>query len=275
MSRGGQSPLVSVCVPAYNAERTLVATLDSILAQDFDDFEVVVVDNNSTDRTGEILAGYRDPRLRVRINGTTLPMAANWNCSVESARGRFFKLVCADDLIAPQCLSQQVPIMLEPGVAATCSLFDVVDDDGVVLSKSRGASELLGFHTGCDAMRTLVRRLPDEIGPSASFMFRTEDFRRSAGFRPDFHYTFDIDLWVRLCVNGSWYGQAESLAVNRASEYNVSSGTSSFSKFRDIVRFNHGIGRELRDQIRVRDVVAGDVSVAAAVLRRLRVKALG
>ncbi|OBF28062.1 hypothetical protein A5727_02340 [Mycobacterium sp. ACS4331] len=265
--------MVSVCVPAYNAERTLEATLDSILAQDFDDFEVVVVDNNSTDRTAEILAGCRDPRLRVRTNSTTLPMAQNWNCSVDSARGRFFKLVCADDLIAPQCLSRQVPIMLEPGVAATCSFFDVVDDDGVVLSKSRGASRLLGFHTGREAMRELVRRLPDEIGPSAALMFRTEDFRRSAGFRPDFHYTFDIDLWVRLCVNGSWYGQSDSLAINRASAYNASSSSSSYSKFRDIVRFNHGIGRELREQIRLRDVLAGDLRVASAMLRRLRVKA--
>jgi glycosyltransferase involved in cell wall biosynthesis len=269
------SPLVSVCVPAYNAERTLVPTLDSILAQDFDDFELVVVDNHSTDGTADILSRYRDPRVRVCTNDATLPMAENWNRSVELARGELFKLVCSDDMITPQCLSEQVAVMRDPAVAVVCSLFDIVDDDGAVLSKGHGAAELLGRHSAAEAVRVLVRSLPDDIGPSAAFMFRTEDFRRTSGFRPDFHYTFDIDLWIRLCVNGAWHGLAESLAVNRASKFNESSSTSSLSKFRDVVRFNHAIAGELSGQVRFRDVAAGDLRVARAAWHRVMVRLRG
>ncbi|WP_308207417.1 glycosyltransferase family 2 protein [Mycolicibacterium komossense] len=266
------NPRVSVCVPALNAERTIAATLESILAQDFDDFEIVVIDNNSSDGTRSIVNSIKDSRIRLYHNETTLPMAENWNTAVRHARGELFKLVCADDLIAPQCLSIQVDTMGDDGIAATSSLFDVVDDDGAVIARQLGAHELQGYRTSEQAVRTLVRKLPDEVGPTGAFMFRTADIAKTAGFRANFMYALDIDLWVRLCARGAFYGQSVSLASNRASSYNVSSRTSTVSKFVDIIRFNHAMGQELSDRIRLLDVATGDLRVARAAVRRLGIK---
>jgi glycosyltransferase involved in cell wall biosynthesis len=273
MSSGNLAvPKVSVCVPALNAERTIAETVQSILAQDFDDFEIVVLDNNSTDDTHAIVSAIRDPRIRVFHNETTLPMAANWNKTVSHARGELFKLVCADDLIAPQCLSVQVETLHDPGIAAVTSLFDIVDDDGAVLAKSLGARELQGHHTSQEAVRTLVRKLPDEVGPTGAFMFRRAHLAKTTGFRADFMYALDIDLWVRLCAKGAFYGHGQSLATNRASAFNFSSQTSSLSKFMDIVRFNHAMARELSGPVRMLDVASGDLRVARAAFRRLGIR---
>lgn len=104
------SPRVTVGVPVYNGEATLEETLDSLLQQDFDDFEVIVSDNASTDRTGEIVQSYvaRDPRVRYVRQPTNVGAAKNYNVLVDLARGELFKWHSADDLAAPSLLSRCV-----------------------------------------------------------------------------------------------------------------------------------------------------------------------
>ncbi|GAA3438080.1 glycosyltransferase family 2 protein [Kutzneria kofuensis] len=80
------TPAVSVCVPAYQAERFLGATMRSVLAQNFDNFELVVVDNASTDRTEVVAHSFDDCRIRVIRNSRVLPLAENWNLAVHSSR---------------------------------------------------------------------------------------------------------------------------------------------------------------------------------------------
>ena len=109
-------PKVSLCIPAFQAELYLQATIDSALAQDYGDFEVVIVDNNSSDGTRDILESVNDERVRVIRNRTTLPMADNFNLAVRHCDGDFVKLVCADDTLEPDCLTTQVAITrTQPG----------------------------------------------------------------------------------------------------------------------------------------------------------------
>ena len=95
---------VSICVPAYEAARTLEQTLRSILSQDAD-FELVVLDNASTDATGEIAASFDDPRIRVERNATTLAIGDNWNRAIALSTGELVKVVCADDILLPGALA--------------------------------------------------------------------------------------------------------------------------------------------------------------------------
>lgn len=102
-------PLVSVVVPAFNAALYVEAALDSILAQTYEDFEVVVADHSSTDGTWEILQRYADdPRVRLSRTPTGGGAEGNWNAVSKLARGEWVKLVCADDLIYPQLLETQM-----------------------------------------------------------------------------------------------------------------------------------------------------------------------
>src|ERR1700683_2785622 len=95
------SPLVSVLITVYNRERYLAAAVDSVLAQTMQDFEVIIVDDLSTDRSVEIAQTYaaRVPRIRFLRNERNLGDYPNRMQAAEQARGRYLKYVDSDDLI--------------------------------------------------------------------------------------------------------------------------------------------------------------------------------
>src|SRR2546430_1623778 len=98
--------LISVALPVYNGAVYLREALESILAQEFTDFELVVSENCSTDETPEILAEYarQDCRIRVSRSDTFLRQAENVNRAVELCAAPWVKLFCHDDLMSPTCL---------------------------------------------------------------------------------------------------------------------------------------------------------------------------
>lgn len=103
-------PRVSIGLPVYNGERFIRATIDSILAQTFTDFELVICDNASTDSTERICREYasRDNRIRYIRHARNLGPAGNYNSCFEHSRGEFFRWAAADDLIAPELLQLSV-----------------------------------------------------------------------------------------------------------------------------------------------------------------------
>jgi len=104
-------PQVSVCIPARNSAAYLPAAIESGLAQDFDDFELVLVDNASTDETQEIAAGYDDGRFRTARFEESVGQAENWNRCLEIARGEYVILLHADDELLPGFLSRAVEVL--------------------------------------------------------------------------------------------------------------------------------------------------------------------
>jgi glycosyltransferase involved in cell wall biosynthesis len=103
-------PRVSIGLPVYNGERFIRATLDSILAQTFRDFELIICDNASTDATERICREYasRDSRIRCIRHAINLGPAANYNSCFDPVRGEFFRWAAADDVIAPELLELSV-----------------------------------------------------------------------------------------------------------------------------------------------------------------------
>jgi glycosyltransferase involved in cell wall biosynthesis len=102
------APLPRICLglPVYNGERYLPQAIDSMLAQTFTNFELIICDNASTDRTREICLGYqaRDPRIRYFRNETNIGPAANFNLVFQMAHAEYFKWVAADDVCEPDFL---------------------------------------------------------------------------------------------------------------------------------------------------------------------------
>jgi glycosyltransferase involved in cell wall biosynthesis len=124
-------PRVSVGMPLYNAERFLAQTLDSILGQSFRDFEVVLSDNGSTDRTEQICREYaaKDSRIRYYRNEVNRGAAWNHNRVFELSRGEYFKWNSYDDLLAPEFLERCVAELdRDHSVVLCCS--KVMDIDG-------------------------------------------------------------------------------------------------------------------------------------------------
>ncbi len=104
----GNPPAVSVILPAFNAEKYLGEALDSILSQTFADFELIAVNDGSTDRTLEILRGNSDYRIRIVSNDKNLGLAKSLNEGISKARGRYIARQDADDISLPERLNTQL-----------------------------------------------------------------------------------------------------------------------------------------------------------------------
>jgi len=178
-------PLVSVVVPAYNAERTLKASVDSALAQDFHDFEIIVVNDGSTDSTKAILAAY-DSRIQV-IDQKNRGAPAARNAGVRAARGKFIAFLDSDDLWSPDKLTQNVRALEHNPTAS------------MVFSNCRGlrADGTSSTYYSYDGAPSLDQMLDKgfEAVPSAVTM-RRDVFEACGGFDERFVPNYFEDLWL-------------------------------------------------------------------------------
>jgi len=114
-------PLVTIGLPIYNEERTLARALDSLLEQDYRNFEIVICDNASTDRTAEICAGYlSDSRIRYYRNETNVGGIANFNRVFELSRGEFFMWASGHDVRHPSFTSRALELMRDDESIVLC-----------------------------------------------------------------------------------------------------------------------------------------------------------
>src|ERR1700730_17966377 len=105
-------PAVSICIPTYNGSTYLPACLDSALSQTYSDFELLIVDDCSSDDSVDIAKAYakRDSRIQVFVNDHNLGLVGNWNRSVQLSRGEWVKFIFQDDLIRPECLGRMLSV---------------------------------------------------------------------------------------------------------------------------------------------------------------------
>jgi glycosyltransferase involved in cell wall biosynthesis len=225
-------PAVSVCIPVYNGGQFVGETIGSVLDQTFGDFEVVVLDNASTDGTAAVLDAITDPRLRRSRNSSTVPLHANFDLAVRASRAPLVKLLCADDLLHPRCLELQVDALAaDPTLAMVACRQYLVDGHGRVLAASRA---LRGLTERCDnrrVIRRIVRSGANPIGAPGSVLFRREHFERTGGFDGRRQFTADLEMYARLLEHGDFFGMSEALAAFR-----VTSGTLSSRAGRDAYR---------------------------------------
>jgi glycosyltransferase involved in cell wall biosynthesis len=135
-------PRVRIGLPVFNGENYLEEALDSILAQTYSDFELIISDNASTDRTEEIYREYaaKDERIRYFRNETNLGAVRNFNHVFELSSGEYFKWAAHDDMIAPDFLIKCVKVLdQDPTVVLCHSKVKFIDEFGDVLANHRVA----------------------------------------------------------------------------------------------------------------------------------------
>jgi glycosyltransferase involved in cell wall biosynthesis len=212
-----------VCIPVYRGEAFLAETIRSVLRQTYDNYELVVLDNASTDGTPRIARSFDDPRIRIVTNTTTLSQPDNWRKAVELCRAPLIKLVCADDLLYPLCLEQQVAAMAaDPGLALVAARRDMIDESGHVLVRGRGLKGLIGVRSGVEVARRVVRSGANPIGEPGGVLFRRADYVSVGGWHGDRRWVMDLDLWIRLLARGRFLGLAEPLAAFRVGGHSLS-----------------------------------------------------
>lgn len=132
------SPIISVILPAYNAERFLKEAIDSILNQTFRDFELIILNDGSTDRTEGIILSYNDSRIRYVKNEQNLKLIKTLNKGIDLAKGKYIARMDADDISIPERFEIQLKYLSDhPEVAMVSAEAFMMDEDGNVMHKSR------------------------------------------------------------------------------------------------------------------------------------------
>ncbi|MBT9143193.1 MAG: putative glycosyltransferase EpsE [Dehalococcoidia bacterium] len=193
-------PLVSICVPTYNAERTVVATLQSILNQTYHNLEILVVDNASTDNTLSLLQQINDPRLVIHRNERNIGAEQNWSKCVHLAAGEYIAIFHADDLYLPDMAEKQVRVFQDsPAIGAVFTLAKYINNRGEVIGKSKLPSELRGKGIYClpEIFLSILRNGNFLFCPSC--MMRGKLYKQLAPFNYDrFRTSADLDMWLRV-----------------------------------------------------------------------------
>jgi glycosyltransferase involved in cell wall biosynthesis len=212
------APRVSVCIPVYNGARVVTESITSVLHQTFEDFELVVVDNASSDGTPEVIQAFEDPRIRFVQNPSNIGAEPNWNRALSLTEGEFVKLLCADDILRPECLAQQVEILTRhPEVAFVAGQRHVIDEEQRILLASRGLAGLRDISDGPTATRAAVRAGTNIFGEPACVLMRRDQIERCGPFSARYPYMIDLDYWCRLARFGSVFAQRSTVAAFRVS----------------------------------------------------------
>lgn len=214
-----RAPLVSVCIPTYRGARTIGATIASVLAQTWADFELVVVDDGSPDETAAVVAGFADPRVVYRRNSHNLGPEGNWNRCLELARGTYFKLLPHDDLLHPQCLERQLHVFGDDrsgSIALVFSAREVIGPEGRVLLRHRGwPGARSGPVTQQEVVRACLRHGTNIVGEPGAVLMRRALADKVGGFDATYPYVIDLDYWLRLLEFGRGYYLDDVLASFR------------------------------------------------------------
>ena len=212
-------PEVTVAIPAYNASRYLAETIDAVRRQSFTDWELVVVDNASTDDTGlvieRIFEAANDTRMRVVRNSRTVSPADNWNIAISHARGRYLKLLCADDLPTADCLERQVAALDDnPSASLAAGSRIIINGRGRRLFVRNGIGRT-GLYPGRRMIRRCIMSGTNIIGDPVTVMWRRSAMEQVGVFDTGSLYCIDVEYWLRLLGVGDLYYDAVPVGFYR------------------------------------------------------------
>ncbi len=182
-------PAVSVGMPVYNGEAYVALAVQSVLSQTFTDFELLVVNNASTDQTVSIIENFHDPRIRLINNPKNLGLIGNLNVGLRAARGKYVARLDHDDLALPTRFSEQYEFMeAHQEIDVVGSWTECIDSAGKTLKVSRSPRETMAIR---------YELLFNNVMFHSSIFFRTDVVRNNGGYSQEFVHAEDYEMYSR------------------------------------------------------------------------------
>lgn len=242
------SPLVSVCIPTYRGSDFLAAAIDSVLNQSYQHFEIFVLDDNSPDDTEAVVSRYTDARITYLRNAYNLGPQGNWNRGLELARGKYFKLLPHDDVLANDCLERQVSVLEEDGAGEIALVFgarDIIDPKGRVLMSRGLPGAKDGRIKGHLLIKRCIRAGTNLIGEPGNGLFRRELIEEVGTYDAAHPYLVDLDYWFRILLHGDAHYLASKSSSFRLcpGSWSVAIGGKQYRDFKGFVNKFHADSR--------------------------------
>jgi glycosyltransferase involved in cell wall biosynthesis len=207
-------PTISIITPVYNAEKTIAQTIQSVLEQTYRDFEFLIINDGSTDRTLEIISTFQDPRIQV-FSYPNSGHSISRNRGLENASGHYVSFLDADDIWTPEKLETQLTALrTNPSAGFVYSWSNFIDEEGAFLHK--------GSYFRADGQvyqQLLVRNF---IENGSNPMIRKEVFDQVGMFNPNLAAAPDWDMWLRIAKGHEFVCVPEVQILYRVSTQSVS-----------------------------------------------------
>lgn len=213
---------VSIVTPSYNSEKYIADTIQSVLAQSFQNWEMIIVDDCSTDSTCAIVSRYAtvDSRIRLLRQEQNAGAGAARTRSMKASTGRFIAYLDADDIWKPEKLERQVKFMLEKDCGFSCTSYEVIDDDGHKKGKEVHMLPKVNYRG------FLTNNLLQTVG----IMVDTDKVNKELLVMPNIRRRQDAATWLQILKAGhECYGIDTVLA-----EYRRAQGSLSSNKFKAV-----------------------------------------
>ena len=222
MNKRKKDPLISIIIPTYNRSWILKEAIDSVLSQDFTDFELIIVDDGSTDKTQDILNAYSKDIIVFKQNNRGVSAARNAGISLAS--GRFIAFLDSDDLWLPKKLSAQVDFFKSNRDALICQTDEIWIRNGVRVNPKKKHKKFAGDLFKQSLSLCLV-------SPSA-VMIKRRLFEKVGVFDETLPACEDYDLWLRISCRYPVYLIKTPLVIKRGGHNDQLSLTSGLDRFR-------------------------------------------
>lgn len=209
------TPTISVLMPAYNAEKYIREAIDSILAQTFTDFEFIIINDGSTDKTEELILQNTDPRIRYYKNDQNLGIVGTLNRGLELCRGKYIARMDADDIALPERFAKQVAHMdANPNLVACGAQYVCFGEKGFAKSPVQNA-------IAADDVRVDMLHFSQISHPL--IMMRASVFRdTSLRYRQEYYGAEDYKLFTEMLAFGDMDNIPEVLLHYRINENGIS-----------------------------------------------------
>lgn len=208
------APLVTVIIPTFNRAQLLTEAIDSVLGQAWQDFELLIVDDGSTDNTRQVVATIADPRIQY-IHQSNQGISRAMNTGLFQARGKYIARLDSDDLWLP-CMLQSLTHALEtnPDHGLAYAKAQSMDASGQLLDEIRG----LPLWYPDDAFASM---LYGDVTCNVAIVVRSDCVAKAGGLDPSFTVHEDWDLWVRVARNCPFYFVDKIVALHRYHPHNI------------------------------------------------------
>ncbi len=185
-------PLISVVMPAYNAQEYMKSAIESILNQTFKNFELIIINDYSTDNTSNILKSFvkKDPRVKIINNKTRLNIAASLNKGISMAQSNIIARMDADDISLPNRLELQYKLIISSKNIA------VVGANIIIMDIDENEIAIRSYPNSSEKLKDCLFKYSPFAHPVVCF--RKNMFEEVGGYNPKYSPTEDLDLWFRL-----------------------------------------------------------------------------
>ena len=194
-------PKISVLMSCYNHDKFVGEAIDSVLNQSFKDFELLIIDDNSTDKTFDIVNSFKDPRIKAFRNEKNFGMVFNTNSLIEKSNGEYIAIINSDDSWLPEKLQKQLDFLENNENYGACfTIANMINENNKIITNKKKNPFLMANKSRYEWLNYWFYKGNCVCYPSS--LIRKSCFEKVGLFNPAFICLLDFDMWIRICLAG-------------------------------------------------------------------------